>query len=241
MRFKEQKADRILYVAQRQSGCPPKAPAMQAPNSERPSTNGTTEANHIEIPKITPLSSQHESPDSLAQGLEGKIVDEFGNILGDDGTVQGRVEGDLPSMIGQCIQHNGNVLTTDGEICGYVSENLIRPPPMQEAGYGLKLDAEGNIYDMDGAVVGKIRAPTRNGTEGSKGVNESNQDSNKKRKASESLPSTGHAGIPQSGPAAPSPDEIYLDVKSTHDGIQLIIKIPTVFNKEGKERKITIQ
>lgn len=213
---------------------------MQDAKSEPPSTNGATEANHIEIPRITPFSSQNESPERLAQGLEGKIVDEFGSILGDDGTVHGRVEGDLPSMIGQCIQNNGTVLSTESEICGYVSENLIRPPPMQEAGYGLKLDAEGNIYDMNGAIVGKMRAPNGNGTSGSDSTNEPNQDSSKKRKASQSLPSTGHAGIPQSGPAAPSPDEIYLDVKSTHDGIQIIIKIPTVFNKEGENREIRI-
>lgn len=229
-----------MDVAQKSSGCPPKAAAMQDEKSQRPSTNGTSEANHIEIPKITPLSSQTESPESLAQGLQGKIVDEFGNILGDDGTVHGRVEGDLPSMIGRCIQNNGNVLTKEGEVCGYVSENLIRPPPMQEAGYGLKLDAEGNIYDMNGAVVGKMKAPNGHGANGSETTNEPNQDSNKKRKASESLPSTAHPGIPQTGPAAPSPDEIYLDVKSTHDGIQIIIKIPTVFNKEGKAREITI-
>ena len=56
---------------------------------------------HIEIPKITPLSGP--SPSELARGLEGKFVDEFGNILDWDGTVLGRVDGDLPNGRKTCL------------------------------------------------------------------------------------------------------------------------------------------
>jgi hypothetical protein len=41
-------------------------------------------------------------------------------------------------------------------------------------------------------------------------------------------------------PPPPSTSEIYLDVKSTMDGIQIIMKIPTVFNREGRMPRVHI-
>ncbi|CAM1510611.1 Fc.00g009460.m01.CDS01 [Cosmosporella sp. VM-42] len=166
---------------------------------------------HIEIPKITPLSGP--SPAELARGLEGKFVDEFGNILDWDGTVLGRVDGDLPSMVGRPVSDSGEILDTDGEVVGHVSENYSRPSLKPLSGT-LKVDDEGNIYDDQGNIVGKIHGPPGN-HDGSK--NPSGQ-------------SGGQQNAPKP-PAAPRPDELYLDVKSTFDGIQLIIKIPTVFNR----------
>ncbi|KAK3191765.1 hypothetical protein K4F52_002189 [Lecanicillium sp. MT-2017a] len=202
-------------------------PATQGVKAEKP-----TETNHIEIPKITPIFSPKESSVKLAQGLEGKFVDEFGNILGADGTVHGRVEGDLPAMVGRPIQSDGSVLSVDGEACGYVSENLTAPP-LQEVGGGLKVDAEGNIYDMHGETVGKMKNPTAaKNTNPSTSEKQTQNDFSRKRKASHSSPG-GHEGArPRPRPATPSPSEVYLDVKSTHNGIQLIIKIPTVFNRD---------
>ncbi|KAL6868798.1 hypothetical protein ACO1O0_000116 [Amphichorda felina] len=61
------------------------------------------------IPRITSLSSENSSSAS-AHGLEGK-------------TILGRVEGDLPSMVGRPISKIGEVFDADGEVAGYVSEN----------------------------------------------------------------------------------------------------------------------
>lgn len=153
------------------------------------------------LPKIVPTSDQ--SPETLAEGLEGKYVDEFGNILDWDGTVLGRVEGDLPSMVGRPVSEDGKIIDLDGETAGYVSENYSKPPLKPLAG-NLKTDDAGNIYNGDGQIIGKLTPPEEK--DGDKAP-----DSDKK------------------SAATPSPSEVYLDVKSTHDGIQLIIKIPTVF------------
>jgi len=189
------------------------------------------------IPKITSSSaasspdggSTHQSPASLAEGLVGKYVDEFGNILEWNGTVLGRAEGDLPSMVGRPVSETGEILDADGEVAGHVSENYARPP-LEELEGGLRVDNAGNIYSQDGEVIGKL-----------------NEKPATKEKSGEEKPSSSseHAGASGSNKcsscnapkpsAAPSPSEIYLDVKSTFDGIQLIIKIPTVFNREGGE------
>lgn len=169
--------------------------------------------NHIEIPKITPMSSDAE-PSRLAVGLEGKYVDEFGNILEDDGTVLGRVEGDLPTMIGRPVSKSGEILDADGEVAGYVCENLIKPT-LRALGGGLQVDSTGKIYDGEGNVVGNLN----------------NTPHGERLKAS----ATGSNDLSSKPSATPSPSEIYLDVKSTHDGIQLIIKIPTVFKSEQEK------
>jgi hypothetical protein len=188
------------------------------------------------IPKITsssassPDGSTHQSPASLAEGLVSKYVDEFGNILEWNGTVLGRAEGDLPSMVGRAVSETGEILDADGEVAGHVSENYARPPPLEELEGGLRVDNAGNIYSQDGEVVGKL--------------NEKPSTKEKKEEEGKPSSSSGHAGASGSNKcscnapkpsAAPSPSEIYLDVKSTFDGIQLIIKIPTVFNREDGE------
>lgn len=164
----------------------------------------------IKIPKITPIgaSSSGESPQDLAQGLVGKYVDEFGNILDWDGTVLGRVEGDLPSMVGRPVSETGEILDEEGEVAGHVSENHTRPP-LKPLDNGLKVDEEGNIYGEGGKVIGKL---------------------NNKDPAAAAA-AGGGASSSDPKPAGPSPSDVFLDVKSTHDGIQLIIRIPTVFNR----------
>ncbi|KAH7305567.1 hypothetical protein B0I35DRAFT_454344 [Stachybotrys elegans] len=175
---------------------------------------------HIEIPKIRPMSTG-ESPRELAKGLEGKYVDEFGNILDWDGTVLGRVEGDLPSMVGRPVEESGEILDADGEVAGHVSENYSRPPlkPLQG---GLKVDEEGNIYNDEGQVIGRLNSPPPG--------------SGKSLQQNAHNTQSAHDD-PKPSPATPSPSEVYLDIKSTHDGIQLIIKIPTVFNRDPEKRQ----
>ncbi|KAH6896626.1 hypothetical protein B0T10DRAFT_161065 [Thelonectria olida] len=176
----------------------------------------------IRIPKITPLSSG-PSPQSLAKDLDGKYVDEFGNILDWDGTVLGRVDGDLPSMVGRPVETSGEVLDVDGQVVGHVSENYTLPNLKPLSG-GLQVDDDGNIYDDQGSVVGKMNSPPK-----TKGEDKDKEESEAKGKETTK-------DVPRA-PAAPRPDELYLDVKSTFDGIQLVIKIPTVFNRDRDSGK----
>ncbi|KAF9765941.1 hypothetical protein IL306_001678 [Fusarium sp. DS 682] len=192
----------------------------------------------IRIPRIKPVSEstdqtdpESKTPEKLAAGLDGKYVDEFGNILDWDGTVLGRVEGDLPSMVGRPVMPDGKILDEDGEVAGHVCENYIKPALKPLAAGGLKVDDEGNIYDEQGNRIGKLDKPmpTQNGTD------KVSENKDKEREQAQGVGSTGtttnnnNANPKPSG--APRPDELFLDVKSTYDGIQLIIKIPTVFNR----------
>lgn len=182
------------------------------------SPNGSNEKKKnpdIKIPKIQPVE-QGEPLAELAQGLAGKFIDEFGNILDWDGTVLGSVEGDLPSMVGRPVSESGEILDSSGEVVGYVSENHTKPK-LEDLEGGLKIDSDGNIYNKQGKIVGKMNGPSTKEGEGS-----GQHDASEGRKSQD-------AG--KANEATPSPSEVYLDVKSTHDGIQLIIKIPTVFKK----------
>lgn len=180
----------------------------------------------IRIPKITPV------PETLVNGLEGKYVDEFGNVLDWDGTVLGRVHGDLPSMIGRPVSASGEVLDVGGDVVGHVAENQVRPaaPVMRSLGMGLKADPAGTIFDETGSVVGKLNGqPWKEGGAALHAAEPPEERKNGKVGANAARGASG----PSSSSATPSPSEIYLDVKSTHDGIQIILKIPTVFKNEG--------
>src|SRR5262245_30280125 len=79
------------------------APVYDARDEQAPQVGSAEEQPKIHIPKIPPIPSDICPPPDLAElarGLEGMYVDEFGNILDWNGHVLGRVEGDLPSMIG---------------------------------------------------------------------------------------------------------------------------------------------
>ena len=173
------------------------------------------------IPRITSPTSENSSSPS-AHGLDGKYVDEFGNILDWNGTVLGRVEGDLPSMVGRPVSKTGEVFDADGEVAGYVSENYTTKPPLKELDGGLRVDDAGNIYNQDGAVIGKLNEPPKH------------EKSSSEHQNSSSGPQHDSSSAPKPS-AAPNPSEIYLDVKSTFEGIQLIIKIPTVFNRDKED------
>ncbi|KAL7924589.1 hypothetical protein ACQKWADRAFT_287042 [Trichoderma austrokoningii] len=182
-------------------------------NSQNGGSNEKRKNPDIKIPKIQPVE-QGEPLAELAQGLAGKFVDEFGNILDWDGTVLGSVEGDLPSMVGRPVSESGEILDNAGEVVGYVSENHTRPK-LKDLEGGLRIDGDGNIYNKQGQVVGKMNGPST----------EEGEASGQQHNASESQQDT----TGKANEAKPSPSDVYLDVKSTHDGIQLIIRIPTVF------------
>ncbi|KAI6778966.1 uncharacterized protein J7T54_002608 [Emericellopsis cladophorae] len=172
--------------------------------------------------------AQRRETAGLAEGLEGKYVDEFGNVLDWDGTVKGRVEGDLPSMVGRPVSANGDVLDAEGEVVGHVSENHDQPP-LKELDGGLRVDDMGNIYSADGSIIGKLNEPPPK-----KADEEKPQEQEKQPEAEKKKPCGCSAPQPAS---APRPSEIYLDVKSTFDGIQIILKIPTIFNQEQQQQQ----
>jgi hypothetical protein len=191
----------------------------------------------IFIPKIPPVSPTVPAPENLSTlvaGLEGSFVDEFGNVLDWHGHVLGRVAGDLPSMVGRPVASTGEVLNEDGQVVGYVVENetlekLEEPKPLEGvAGPGLRVDHSGNILDGNGSVVGHMK--NNNDPSAESAPKPSSSSTRPRPPPPEDKKETCACG--QAKPsAAPSPSEIYLDVKSTNDGIQLIIKIPTIFNR----------
>lgn len=219
----------------------------------------------------------HQTP---KEHLVGKTIDEFGDIVDDSGDVLGRVEGDLPSMIGRVISNaRGDVLGDDGELLGYVAEvgagEGEEKPPKQEvptwsladimktmaaAGKGpggLRVDPFGNILDPEGNVVGSFHdnmsgfgkksgasngSPSQNGAkdkksrprdQGPKEAPRQNKAGDKAGASSQSEPRENAQSHRKEDPKE-SPSDIFLDVKSTTEGIQLTIRIPTVFNSGGQ-------
>ncbi|KAI1503419.1 hypothetical protein F5X99DRAFT_375182 [Biscogniauxia marginata] len=195
----------------------------------------STSANITPIPRIPKIPSINASPPpdllQLARGLSGYTVDDVGNVVDNSGKVLGHVTGDLPAMIGKKVANNGEVYGDGGEIIGYVSENFTLPPPPSDIPAdvlgGLKVDHQGNILDSDGNTIGRFhQKPGENGSlpsfmkppggQGSKTEDNPKQEEKPKVNA--------HTGG--------SPSDIFLDVKSTTDGIQLTIRIPTTFGRQ---------
>lgn len=222
-------------------------------------------------PKKTPVHKIQKSH------LVGKTIDEFGDVVDHDGSVLGRVEGDLPSMIGRTISNaRGDVLGDDGELLGYVAEvgsgEEQEASPKQEAPTwsladimqtmaaagkgpgGLRVDPTGNILDPEGNVVGSFHDNV-SGFGKKSGVSDENtgaKDSKRRSKerqpkeepqhqkaeekagsSSQSQPRENAQSHRKEDPKE-SPSDIFLDVKSTTEGIQLTIRIPTVFNSGGQ-------
>lgn len=192
----------------------------RAADSSRPSPSSSSPAQPL-------------PPPSRYQRLAGRFVDEFGNILDDDGTVLGRAEGDLPSMVGRPVSDSGDVLDVDGDVVGRVVEDLTALPELQELDGALRVDANGNIYDAKGQAIGKLNEPPKQPGPGQDQQSQQQQQPS----AGGSDPGRYQQQAPASAPAprpasAPNPSEIYLDVKSTYEGIQIILKIPTIFNRD---------
>ncbi|ORY58403.1 uncharacterized protein BCR38DRAFT_352964, partial [Pseudomassariella vexata] len=170
----------------------------------------------------------------LANGLGGKTVDDVGNIIDETGKVVGHATGDLPAMIGKKVADNGEIYGESGELIGYVTENLTgHPPPEQHPAHamplpgGLTVDAEGNIFDSSGKAIGKLNnKPAQSGllvshskpTQDAPKTEEKPEHDQEKEKENQGIPA-----------------DIFLDVKSTPDGIQLTIRIPTVFKQEPRK------
>jgi hypothetical protein len=182
-------------------------------------------------------------------------VDEFGNVLDWEGHVLGRVEGDLPAMVGRPVSASGEVFGEDGDVAGRVVEKealedgVPEPRPLDSlAGTGLTVDHLGNILDGAGRVIGHLNGDAQEGMRGGRQGAEQRQQREREGDDAAQQPhhhppedaSSSTLQPPSSRPSAPSTSEIYLDVKSTMDGIQIIMKIPTVFNREGRMPRVHI-
>ncbi|KAI2629972.1 hypothetical protein GGR54DRAFT_288040 [Hypoxylon sp. NC1633] len=189
------------------------------------------------ISKITPIGMD-PPPDlqRLAYGLGGNVVDDVGNVVDTSGKVLGHATGDLPAMVGRKVADSGEVYGDNGEVIGYVSENFTGPPPPpadipSHVLGGLKVDHEGNILDMNGHIIGRFNEKAGEHDDLAPflrrpGTGESQNEDNKSRE--EKKPKVNaHTGG--------SPSDIFLDVKSTTDGIQLTIRIPTTFGRQTQD------
>ncbi|KAI0477543.1 hypothetical protein GGR56DRAFT_637778 [Xylariaceae sp. FL0804] len=163
-------------------------------------------------------------------------------------------------MVGRPVSDDGEVRGPDGEVVGCVSENFVHPPSPSPASEeetgeigeripadvlgGLRVDREGNILDAAGNHIGRFHQkpgadgsplaapppPFLNGGGGGGGGSKpeaaaSPADNNKGEQQGQKKPKVNaHTGG--------SPSDIFLDVKSTTDGIQLTIRIPTTFQKQ---------
>ncbi|KAI2615816.1 hypothetical protein GGS26DRAFT_455229 [Hypomontagnella submonticulosa] len=203
------------------------------PSVHSPSSNITPIP---KIPKITPIGTT-PPPDllRLAHGLGGNVVDDVGNIVDESGKVLGHAIGDLPAMVGRKVADNGEVYGEDGEIIGYVSENFTDQPtptdiPENVLG-GLKVDHQGNILDTNGNIIGRFNEKAGENGSLAPFMNRSranqSQANDSKPRDEEKPKVNAHTGG--------SPSDIFLDVKSTTDGIQLTIRIPTTFGRQPQD------
>lgn len=194
-------------------------------------------ANVSPIPKISKIAPIGVAPPldlaQLAKGLGGHVVDDVGSVVDESGKVLGHVTGDLPAMVGKKVADNGEVYGDGGELIGYVNENFVNPPPPTDIPSdvmgGLKVDHNGNILDASGNIIGRFHnKPGPNGELGpfantSQQNQEQGSKADDKPKQEDKPKVNAHTGG--------SPSDIFLDVKSTQDGIQLTIRIPTTFQK----------
>lgn len=278
-----------IEVEELPDDAPPKkthkdSPAYVAPIGGIPKIDPVGSISSNPHPTPTPDGQPSDPPRKLPiyqipkDHLVGKTIDEFGDVLDDEGGVLGRVEGDLPSMVGRTISNaRGDVLGDEGELLGYVAEVETGEGQQQEsqqqhptwdlaevmkamaaAGQGpggLRVDPFGNILDAEGNVVGSFQdnksgfgKKAHAGGKGKPGKGTArSQPSNSEQRpeatgagdqagsSSESQPrenAQSHRKQPEE--RKPSPSDIFLDVKSTTEGIQLTIRIPTVFNDNGQ-------
>ncbi|RYP14602.1 hypothetical protein DL765_006273 [Monosporascus sp. GIB2] len=179
------------------------------------------------IPKVTPIgTSPPANLPQLARGLEDKMVDDVGNVVDESGKVLGHVVGDLPAMVGKRVAKDGEIYGDDGELIGYVTENFTESSTTENPGGpwgGLQIDHDGNILDAAGNVIGRFfqKPGEKGGPPLSTAGSQPNPKQEKKPKVN------AHTGG--------SPSDIFLDVKSTTDGIQLTIRIPTTFGKQQQQ------
>ncbi|KAI1436510.1 hypothetical protein GGR50DRAFT_650633 [Xylaria sp. CBS 124048] len=188
------------------------------------------------IPKIPKIGNIGSTPPldlrRLARGLAGHVVDDVGNIVDEAENVLGHATGDLPAMVGRKVSEDGEVYASDGSIIGYVSDNFVKAPeePREIPSHvleGLKVDQEGNILGSNGNIVGKFHERP----DGSSFAKSASPDV----AAGEKTEEEGKPKEKVNAHTGGSPSDIFLDVKSTTEGIQLTIRIPTTFSRPAPD------
>ena len=228
---------------------PPGEPRVKSQFHER----GPTPAYIPPMEKIGRISSlgRPQIAESLLKGLVGKLINEYGDVVADHDSacVLGQVAGDLPDMVGRRVTaDNGDVLGDDGSLIGYVKHigpasddeedgNEHRGPgeatqTLESFTLGgsraFKVDGNGHILDANDNIVGKMHDNKKQGEPGG-----SHGDGAGAGKG-ETSGTDGNGSPPKQNAETfrketESPSDIFLDVKSTREGIQLVIRIPTVF------------
>ncbi len=214
------------------------------------------------VGRITPISPSPDLDDGISSAgrptiprflmarLIGKTVDEYGDVVDSArGAVLGQVAGDLPAMVGRAVSdESGDVRDDNGELLGYVvhvttdserqafeAEKTPATQSLDEFTNGhagsLRVDADGRILDGGGNVVGQLNDKTRGGANSPQSDPGGGADGR-------GQPSKKNAETFRKEDVSPS--DIFLDVKSTAEGIQLTIRIPTVFPDRSWAPKVQI-
>ncbi|KAL8367015.1 hypothetical protein RB595_007908 [Gaeumannomyces hyphopodioides] len=98
-----------------------------------------------------PSSNRPRFPVWVTARLVGKTIDEYGNLVDTDGSVLGRVAGDLPSMVGRTVSSKrGDVLGDDGELLGYVAEIADKS---KGKGKEVEMEEDDKVYTDAGSDV----------------------------------------------------------------------------------------
>lgn len=249
-----------------------KSPAYVSPIPAIPQIPPINPAMNIHVPPGT----RPTLPEFVGTFLEGKRVDESGEIV-DDRTDQvlAVAAGDLPSMVGRVVSNRqGDILGDDGELLGYVADIAIGRRPAGGAMPGpqgqtqslheymgrnvgaFRVDHLGNILDATGNIVGRFQDNNNPLHRYIREEEEKNKKRTEQQAAGANDPEEGENREPEEeadgGGSAPpkrenaasyrkeddSPSDIFLDVKSTRDGIQLTIRIPTVFNGQQFQPRV---
>ena len=225
----------------------------------------------VERPLSISSTGRPSFPRFVTSSLVGKKVDEYGDVVDEDGKVLGRVAGDLPSMVGRSVlNQRGDILGDDGELLGYVAEvesekekerararerdenqsSRQRPDEststqsmdeyMAKNKSAFRVDETGTILDEHGNVVGNFHDFNRMGPKPEREEPETAEKEKGPEASSSDKPPQEPRPNAQSyrkEGAGESPSDIFLDVKSTREGIQLTIRIPTVF-PDGRTPRI---
>lgn len=167
-----------------------------------------------------------------------------GDVLGDDGKLLG--------YVAEVETGEGQEKSSEEQAPTWSMAEVMQA--MAAAGKGpggLRVDPFGNILDADGNTVGSFhdnisgfgkKHHTKSGGGGG-GANKPKTRSKSPRQEDSKTSNESSAQPPQQRENAQShrkedpalsPSDIFLDVKSTTEGIQLTIRIPTVFNSGGQ-------
>jgi hypothetical protein len=175
-----------------------------------------------------------------------RVANAHGDILGDDGELLGFVAdlelpGALPKprsladLMGRgsaalMVDHAGNILDANGNVVGKFHDNNN---PLHRKEREEKETEKKKVSRME--TDGSPKLKNKNKEEEDEGEQGTSQPDQPRPRRSESERRRNAESWRKENPGE-SPSDIFLDVKSTTEGIQLTIRIPTVFNNGQQVR-----